>query len=143
MLVVVFTAGQDLNFYFVGQFRTEHRFEIAGNDFSYEVGIRAGALGPNYRLLLIGDPDVFAEFADFHYLAPKSEIQDFNSVNSETISNLPRDLGIFFAAIPSRVEELKVVQQQLPGGQWIEVPNHTQEGISYYGYILPSVSTTP
>jgi hypothetical protein len=143
VLVVGFTAWQDLNFYFVGEFRTNHHFEIEGNEFSYEVGRRAGALGPDYQVLLMGEPEAYAEFANFHYLAPRMDVKDFNSVNSETIANLPRDHGIFFAAIPSRVEELKVVQQQLPGGEWIEVPRHTQEGISYYAYILPGLPATP
>ena len=143
VLVVAFTAWQDLNFYFVGEFRTDHHFENAGDEFSYEVGLRAGELGSGYHLLLIGEPDIFSPFADFHYLAPDSDVQDFNTVNQETIANLPRDHGIFFACIPSRVEELRLVQEQLPGGQWDEVPRETQEGISYYAYILPGPSATP
>ena len=105
--------------------------------------MRASALGPNYRLLLIGEPSIFASFADFHYLAPGTDVEDFNTVNQETIANLPRDHGIFFATIPSRIEELKMVMQQLPGGTWMEVPHTTREGISYYAYILPGPSTTP
>jgi 4-amino-4-deoxy-L-arabinose transferase-like glycosyltransferase len=137
VLAVGFTAWQDLNFYFVGQFRTEHHFEIEGNEFSYEVGLRAGSLGPNYRLLLIGAPDIYAPFADFHYLTnTQMPIEDFNSVTAETVAALSRDQGIFFAAIPARVEELRLVQQQLPGGEWFEVPRHSQEGVLYYGYIL-------
>ena len=143
VLVVAFTTWQDLNFYFVGEFRTGHYFEIAGNEFSYRVGVRAGELGPDYRLLLIGDPDIFSPFADFHYFAPHSDIEDFNTVNQETIASLPHDRGIFFACIPDRVAELRLVQEQLPGGQWDEVPRATQDGISYYAYIVPPPSATP
>ena len=143
VLIVAFTAWQDVNFYFAGEFRTGHYFENDGNEFSYEVGLRAGALGPNYRLLLIGEPDIFSPFADFHYLAPGTDVEDFNTVNQETIANLPRDHGIFFVAIPPRIEDLKMVMQQLPGGTWMEVPHTTREGISYYAYILPGPSTTP
>ncbi|MGC1377441.1 MAG: glycosyltransferase family 39 protein [Anaerolineales bacterium] len=143
MAIVAFTAWQDLDFYFVGDYRTNHEFEIAGNEISYEVGLRAGALGPNYRLFLIGEADVFAIFADFHYLAPYTDIEDFNTVNPETIANLPRDRGILFVAIPAKVDELKKVVQQLPGGTWTAVPRVTQEGVSYYSYLLPGPSTTP
>jgi hypothetical protein len=144
VLVVAFTTWQDINFYFVGEFRTGHSFEDNGNEFSYEVGMRARALGPDYRLLLIGESEIFSNFADFHYLAPDSDVQDFNTVNQDTIASLPRDHGILFAAIPDRVEELKMVAQQLPGGTWLAAPHTTgREGISYYAYILPSPSATP
>ena len=139
LFFVGITAWQDLNFYFVGQYRTEHRFEVEGNEFSYEVGLRAGTLGPNYRLLLIGDPYIYAPFADFHYLTNlQMDIEDFNIVTPESIAALPHDKGLFFAAIPSRVDELRLVQQQLPGGTWDEVPLHTTEGTLYYAYILPA-----
>jgi hypothetical protein len=132
------TAWQNLNFYFVGQYRTEQRFEVDGNEFSYEVGLRAGTFGTDYRLLLIGDPYIYAPFADFHYFTNlQMDIQDFNVVTPESIAALPRDKGLFFAAIPTRMDELKLVQQQLPGGTWDEVPFHTKEGILYYAYILP------
>ncbi len=147
VLLVGFTAWQDIHFYFVGEFRTGHHFEVDGNEFSYQVGVRAHTLPADYQLLLIGEPDIFSPFADFHYLGARSniqmDVQDFNTVTPETIANLPRDHGIFFAAIPSRVEELKLVAQQLPGGEWIEAPRRTREGISYYGYILPGISVTP
>lgn len=137
------TAWHDLHYYFVGSYRTEHRFEVDGNEFSYEVGLRAGSLGPNYRLLLIGDPFIYAPFADFHYLTNlQMDIEDFNVVSPESIGGLPRDKGLFFTAIPSRVDELKLVQQQLPGGTWDEVSFHTKEGILYYAYILPPPSTS-
>jgi 4-amino-4-deoxy-L-arabinose transferase-like glycosyltransferase len=147
VLFVGFTAWQDLQFYFVGEFRTDHHFEVEGNELSYEVGMRAHALGPGYQMLLIGEPMIFADFADFHYLTAQSnlemDVQNFNSVTPETIANLPRERGIFFVAIPSRVEELKMVAQQLPGGQWEEAQHRTREGISYYDYILPGISATP
>lgn len=144
LLFVGVTVWQDLNFYFVGQFRTEHRFEVQGNEFSYEVGRRAGTLGPDYRLLLIGDPYIYAPFADFHYFTNLDmTIDDFNTVTPETIAALPRDKGFFFAAIPSRVDELKLVQQHMPGGAWDVVQLHTQAGILYYAYILAPPSTAP
>jgi len=143
LLVVGLTAAQDIHFYFLGQFRTEHHFEIAGNEFSYEVSMRARALGPGHQLLLIGDPDIYAEFANFHYLSPNAAVKDFNTVDVETISALPRERGYFFAAIPERADELRLVADTLPGGEWIEVPRRTQEGISYYGYIVPPPSNVP
>ncbi len=140
ILLVGLTALQDAHFYFVGEFRTGHHFEIEGNEFSYEVGLRAAELGPSYRLLLIGDPFVYAAFADFHYLTNTAMvIEDFNEVTPESIAALPRDKGIFFAAIPMRLEELKLIQKQLPGGKWFEVARHTQEGVLYYGYILDPI----
>jgi hypothetical protein len=149
MFVVGFTAWQDLNFYFVGDFRTGHYFENDGNELSYEIGVRAHALGPGYQMLLIGEPDIFADFADFHYLTAQSnlqmDVQNFNSVTPEAIASLPRDHGIFFAAVPSRVEDLRMVTQQLPGGEWIEVLHRTrpQDGIAYYAYTLPGLPATP
>lgn len=144
LLAVGFTAWQGYNFYFVGQFRTEHHFEDPSNEFSYEVGLAAGKLGPNYRLLIIGDPSIYSAFADFHFLTnTTTDVEDFNGVTPEAISALTHEKGIFFAAIPLRLNDLKLVQQQLPGGKWIEVARHTQEGVSYYAYILPPASTAP
>lgn len=138
VLFVVFTTAVDLNFYFLGDFRTGHYFEIYGNEFSYEVGLRADQLGPNYRLLLLGDPFVYAAFADFHYLTNTAvSVEDFNGVTPETIDALTHEKGFFFAAIPEHMNDLKLIQQKLPGGTWVEVSRHTQEGILYYGYILP------
>lgn len=143
-LVVGFTAWQGYHFYFVGEYRTEHHFEDPSNEFSYEVGSHAGRLGPDYRLLLLGDPSVYAPFADFHFLTNTTTIvEDFNTVTPETIAALTHEKGIFFAAIPVRLNDLKLIQQQLPGGEWIEVPRHTQEGVAYYGYILPPPVTVP
>ena len=142
-LLVGFTVLQNINLYFVGEFRTEHRFESPNEEFSYEVGMRAQQLGPGYQLLLIGEPDVFPEFANFHYLAPESNVDNFNQVTPENIASLPRDRGLFFAAIPSRADDLKMVAELLPGGQWIEAPYRTKDEISYYAYILPPSSVTP
>lgn len=138
MVFVGLTALLDLHFYFLGEYRTGHYFEVEGNEFSYEVGLKAGTLGPNYRLLLIGAPYIYSPFADFHYLTnAQMSIEDFNEVTPNTISTITREKGLFFAAIPSRVEELRLVQQNFPGGTWLEVSRHTQLGILYYGYLLP------
>jgi len=143
ILFVGFTVVQNINLYFVGEFRTEHRFESPSEEFSYEVGMRAQRLGPDYQLLLIGEPDIFSEFATFHYVAPESNVDNFNQVIPESIASLPRDRGLFFAAIPSRVDDLRMVAQLLPGGEWIEVSRRTQDEISYYAYILPPLLAAP
>ena len=144
VLFAVFIAWQDIHYYFAGQYRVERSFEEYGDAFSYEVGLRADALNPDFRLRVIGAspeeewPVVVAASANFYYFSPGVDVQDFNEVTLETIKSLPRDQGIFFAAIPSRVEDLKLIAQQLPGGEWLEVPYRTHEGILYYSYILPS-----
>ena len=144
LLAAVFTAWQGYNFYFVGEFRTGHYFEDPSNEFSYEVGSYAGKLGPGYRLLILGEPSIYSAFADFHFLTnTTTNVEDFNGVTPEKIDALTHEKGIFFAAIPLQLPELRLVQQRLPGGQWIEVPRHTQEGMSYYGYILPPSTTSP
>lgn len=148
IVIMGFTAWQDGYFYFAGEYRTDHHFENPGEEFSYEVGLRANQLGPDYRLFVIGDPpivvggrpQVFVAFADFDYLAHGVEKQDFNQVTPETIASLPRDRGLFVTAIPERVDDLKLVAQQIPGGEWIEVPRRHQEGINYYAYIVPAAT---
>ena len=80
---------------------------------------------------------MYIVFADFGFLAPDLEKQDFNNVTLESVAALPRDRGAFFLAIPERHADLEQVAQWVPGGQWIEVHRRYQPAeLLYYAYQL-------
>ena len=143
-LVVVLTAGQGTIYYF-GDYRWGHYFEDPSNDFSYEVAVKAEALGPNYRMFLLGEPSVFASFGDFMFLAHDERIVDFNTVTATTLAGLPHDSGAFFVAVPSRLDDLRLVQQWVPGGDWQAVARRYQPAQpAYFAYIVPpQIFATP
>ena len=137
LLVTVF-AVQGILFYF-GAYRTGHYFEDPSNDFSYEVAVKAEALGTDYRTFLLGEPSVFASFGDFGYLASDVQVVDYDTVTPDTFAALPRDKAAFFVAVPSRVDDLRQVQQWLPGGTWQEVPRRYQAPqVDYFAYVVPA-----
>jgi hypothetical protein len=81
---------------------------------------------------------VYAGFGNFRYLIPELETQDFNDVTPGALEALPNDRGAFFVAVPSRLSDLQWVAEQVPGGEWMEVPRRTQgPEISYYAYLVP------
>jgi hypothetical protein len=136
LLVAVF-AVQGISFYF-GTYRTGHYFEDPSNDFSYEVSVKADSLGTGFRTFLIGSPTDYAGFGDFGYLASDVQVVDYDTVTTDSFAALPRDKGAFFVAVPSRLADLRQVQQWLPGGTWQEVPRRYQAPqVDYYAYLVP------
>ncbi len=136
--VVGVLAYQGLTFYFV-DYRIHNYYEDHTNEITYEAGQYAAALGPAYRMFLIGNgsPQVLDNFADFHYLAPDAHTLNFNDVNADTLAALPRNVGAFFVAVPSKLPELQLVSQTIPGGHWFQVQRrfHPKQ-VSYYGYVV-------
>jgi hypothetical protein len=137
LLLAGVTSTQGVVFYF-GEYRAGHYFEDPTNEFSYEVAQVARALGPDYRVYLLGAPSVYAVFGDFAYLAPEVEVVDFNDVTPEIVAALPRDKSAFFVAVPSRLEDAQRVAAWLPGGEWQAVTRrYLGPEISYFAYQLP------
>jgi hypothetical protein len=100
--------------------------------------LKMRALGPGYRTFLLGAPSVFSPFADFAYLAPDVEIVDYNTVTQDTFAALPRDRGAFFVAVPSRLHDLRLVEQWAPQGTWQTVPRRYQAPEpAYFAYVVP------
>jgi hypothetical protein len=127
---------QQLDFYF-REYRQGHYFEVRGNEISYEFQYYLPASG--YRLYLIGDPVVYAVFANFDFLAPQLEKHDFNQVTADTLAAVPRDQGAFFIAIPERRAELEQVARHWPNGEWLDVPRRYQSTeILFYAYHVPA-----
>ena len=136
-VVVAISAAQGISYYF-GDYRWGHYFEDPSNDFSYEVAVKAEALGPDYRVYLLGEPSVFAIFGDFMFLAHDEHIVDFNTVTPETLAALPRDGGAFFVAVPGRADDLRRVQQVIPGGDWQVAQRRYQASQTlYFAYVVP------
>ena len=137
-IVACLVAAQGVLFYF-GPYRAGHFFEDRANELSYEAARQAGEISAegDYRLLLLGHPNVFAVFANFAYFAPDVPVTDFNTTGQAEVAALPRDRGAFFVAQPGRVEELRQIAEWLPGGEWHEVPRRNQpEQVLYYAYRL-------
>ena len=137
VIIMAFTSFQGISHYF-GEFRQGHYSENLSEEFSYEVSQLAKALGPDYRLIVIGEPTLTTKgHANFGYLAQGIEQLDLNTVTPETVASLLHDKGILFAAIPRRVNDLKKIAQWLPGGKWMDVPRRYQpDQIAYHAYLL-------
>jgi hypothetical protein len=133
--VVALTTLLDANFYF-NQYRLGHYFEDASNELVLQVNEQALALGPDYRLYLLGEPLEMVSFPNFDYLTPDIAKQDYNDISAETLAALPRDKGAFFVALPERRADLELVAQLLPGGQWQEVRRRDFAEPSYFVYLL-------
>jgi hypothetical protein len=135
--VVLVSAGQGLGFYF-GPYQQNHYFELPGNELSYESRVYTSQLGSDYRMYLLGEPSVYAVFANFGYFAPSLPRMDFNTVTPDTLAVLPRDQGAFFLAIPNRRADLELIAQYRPGGEWIVAHRrHHPAEVLYYAYQLP------
>jgi 4-amino-4-deoxy-L-arabinose transferase-like glycosyltransferase len=136
--VVAVLAVQGLTFYFI-DYRIHNYDDDPGHDICYASSQYAALLGPNYRMYLIGDgaPQVLADFATFHYLAPVAHTTDFNTVTPDTVAALPADLGAFFVAVPSRQGDMAKISRMIPNGNWFQVERkfHVDQ-ISYYGYVV-------
>ena len=137
VIIMGFTSFQGISHYF-GEFRLGHYSENLNEEFSQEVSLVVKELGPDYRLIVIGEPTLTTKGdANFGYLAAGIEQSDFNTVTPESLATLPLDKGILFAAIPRRLNDLKKVAQWLPGGKWKDVPRRYQpEQIAYHAYLL-------
>ena len=67
------------------------------------------------------------------------------ATRANAFAALPHDKGAFFVAVPTRVEDLRLVQQWQPGGTWQAVPRRFQAPqMDYYAYqVPPQVFVTP
>lgn len=137
LTIMALVCVQGISHYF-GEFRLGHYYENPSEEFSHEVSLFVKELGPDYRLIVIGEPALsIGGHANFGYIAAGIDQSDLNTVTPEVLSTLPLDKGILFAAIPLRVNDLKKVAQWLPGGKWMDVPRRYQpELIAYHAYLL-------
>jgi hypothetical protein len=140
--LMILISAQGAYFY-LGTYQHERIFNKAAEEFELEVSLYARTLGPSNRLyLLVTLPLEAAHFPAHDYLIPEIITQDLDAVAPETITALPRDLGLIFAAIPQRKADLEEVATLLPGGLWREVirqpiPGQPEE-VLYYSYHLPA-----
>jgi uncharacterized membrane protein len=142
VIIMGVSSYQGIAHYF-GEYRAGHYSEDPAEEISHEVSLALKALGPEYRLVVIGAPMLNVEgHANFGYLAKGFDQIDFDTVRSESLATLPLDKGLFFTAIPMRVNDLKKVAEWLPGGEWTDVPRRYQpDKISYHAYrVAPEIA---
>lgn len=137
LVIMALVCVQGISHYF-GEFRLGHYYENPSEEFSHEVSLAVKELGPDYRLVVIGEPILTTRgHANFGYIAAGIDQMDFNTVTPESLLTLPLDKGILFAAIPMRVNDLKKVAHWLPGGKWMDVPRRYQpDKTLYHAYRL-------
>ena len=135
VIIMGVSSFQGIAHYF-GEYRSGHYSQDPSEEFSHEVSLALKALGPDYRLVVIGAPMVNVKgHANFGYLAKGYDQMDFDTVRSESLATLPLDKGILFTANPLRVNDLKKITEWLPGGEWTDVPRRYQpDKISYHAY---------
>lgn len=135
VIIMGVSSFQGIAHYF-GEYRAGHYSEDPAEEYSHEVSLALKALGPGYRLIVIGAPMLNVKgHANFGYLAKGFDQIGFDTVRSESLAALPLDKGLFFTAIPMRVNDLKKIAEWLPGGEWTDVPRRFQpEKISYHAY---------
>jgi 4-amino-4-deoxy-L-arabinose transferase-like glycosyltransferase len=135
IIIMGVSSAQGIAHYF-GEYRAGHYSEDPAEEYSHEVTLALKALGPDYRLAVIGAPLLNVKgHANFGYLAKGYDQMDFDTVRAESLAALPLDKGILFTAIPMRVNDLKKVAQWLPGGEWMDVPRRYQpDDILYHAY---------
>ncbi len=128
---------QGVLFYF-GDYRSGHYFADASGELALESSREMAALGPDYRLYLLGEPRVFVGFPTFEFSLPGMDKYDLKLVSAGTVATLPRDKGAFFVAIPEHRADLERLRQLAPGGTWSEFPRVTRPEVLFYAYTLPA-----
>lgn len=142
VIIMGVSSFQGIAHYF-GEYRSGHYSEDPAEEFSHEASLALKALGPDYRLIVIGAPMLSVKgHSNFGYLAKGYDQMDFDTVRPESLVTLPLDKGILFTAIPMRVNDLKKIAQWLPGGEWTDVPRRYQpDKISYHAYrVSPEIA---
>lgn len=128
---LLFTGWRDITFYF-GEYRQNHLFEDLSNEITYESRALIRSLEGNGRFYLVGEPMTRIFFGNFDYFNPDVEKFDFNQVTPEALASLPRDKDALFLAIPYREQDLRLIAQWLPGGEWIAERRRNQPQYPLY-----------
>jgi hypothetical protein len=119
--------------YFV-DYTPRYRFGDRNAELATAAGKYLATLGPAYRAYFLGLPRMFYEFSTIPFLAPNVTGADA----PERLKGLP--LGfmpnqpIFFFSIPERGAELRIIQQRLPGGRWLEFKRVVDGTPLFYAY---------
>ncbi|MEX1248332.1 MAG: glycosyltransferase family 39 protein [Anaerolineales bacterium] len=134
--IVLFLIIENGIFYF-GEYRTNYYFQDPSGELAMEAGQHLRELGPDYSLLLLGYPRVFAGFPTLTFMAPENDKGDLSAEELENIV-LPSNQGVLFVAIPENIDALELIEERFPGGmrQSILRKAKTSE-ILYYAYIIP------
>ncbi len=98
-------------------------------------------LGPDWQLVFVGAPRMYAGFGSIPYLAPEVERQDILEPLTGPLDpgTVPRDKHLAFVVLPERQEELGYIRATYPGGVHIDVTSpvpDTEEEVMYTLYLV-------
>jgi hypothetical protein len=126
---------KDVNYYQY-EYRLNHYFEDATNEFTYETATEISQLHSDGRLYLLADPlENYLSYANFNYLSPDVKKVALNEVTLQSLAELPRDEDALFIATPDRADDLRKIATLIPGGTWNEVQRRFQPIYAlYYSY---------
>jgi 4-amino-4-deoxy-L-arabinose transferase-like glycosyltransferase len=129
-------AVQGAIFYF-GKYRTAAMFSDANSEVATRIAQQLQVLGPDYRLYLLGAPQVFASFPTISYIDPASPLVDLEDARPETLAGIDRQHGLFFVAIPAQKDNLTAIAGLIQGGEWQTLQRRSRAEVLYYAYIVP------
>jgi 4-amino-4-deoxy-L-arabinose transferase-like glycosyltransferase len=141
VLCLLFFIGwvvyKDVRFYQY-EYRLNHYFEDATNEFTYETATEISQLYSDGRLYLLTNPqNDYLTYANFNYFSPDVEKAPLHEVTPQTLADLPTDKDALFIATPDHVDELRQIAAIIPGGTWNTVQRRFQPTYAlYYSYKL-------
>jgi len=137
LFFISWVACKDFTYYQY-EYRLNHYFEDATNEFTYETAAEISQLHSDGRLYLLTNPQHhYLLFANFNYFSPEVEKAPLDEVTPQILADLPMDKDALFIATPDYVDDLRRIAAFIPGGTWNEVQRRFQPTYAlYYSYKL-------
>lgn len=139
-LVVLAFGISGARHYFV-DYAPRYRYDSLNGELATEAGKQLSVLDGSYRAYFLGMPRMFYDFSTIAFLAPQITGSDV----SEDIVGLPPDFEpdrpAYFFSIPERESDLRLIQQIIPGGEWIEVKRVVDRTPLFYAYRVGAIGS--
>jgi 4-amino-4-deoxy-L-arabinose transferase-like glycosyltransferase len=135
-LAVLVIAVYGVKFYFV-DYRQYNWYGDHSNEVEFESTRIMQQLGKDYQLVLLGEPELAANFPNYVFLLNGYTRKDLAPGSAFPVSEAPEKT--LFVTIPSRKEELEAIAQSLPGGSWLDLQRRWASNEALFSaYIFPA-----
>ena len=125
-------------FFYFKEYREGYYFQEANSELAMETGFHLKELGPNYDLIMLGQPRVFTGFPTINFLAPENIKYDINVDQLETIE-IQEGHGALFIVIPENMSAIQQIENLFPGGKKDALYRITvSDEVLYYTYTVPA-----
>lgn len=133
-LFLVGVSAYNIQYYF-GEYTPRYLLADANTEIGQEMGRYLNGLGSEYVAYFAGTPRMFIGFPSIPFFAPNVRGQDMTErLTIQNVPALPAGKNAVFMSIPERRDELEVVRQRYPQGEWREFPSQYLGQPLFYAY---------